>query len=122
MGPWTSSAAPADPFIGPRYQVVRAVTIRAIVSSLLALGAGIANMTSTIDEIGKINSEIVDTRRKFRWHWKVLDFHVELSNRIIRFAVHSLKHHNPKTFDVLMQDLFSGSLSSELTVNLHCKY
>ena len=55
-----SSAAPADPFIGPQNQVERAFTIRAIVSFLLALGAGVANMTFTIDEIGKINSEIVD--------------------------------------------------------------
>ena len=46
-------------------------------------------MVSTLDEIGKINSEIVDARRQFRWHWKALDFPVELSNRIIRFAVHS---------------------------------
>ena len=79
-------------------------------------------MVSTLDEIGKINSEIVDTRRKFRWHWKVLDIHVELSNRIIRFAVHSLKHHKAKAFETLMPDLFSGSVSSELTVCLHCKY
>ena len=86
------------------------------------MGAGVATMTPTINEIGRIRSEIVDTRRMFRWHWMVPHSHLVRPNRIIRFAVHSLKRHKAKAIETLRQDLLTGRLSSELTVRLHCKY
>ena len=54
--------------------------------------------------------------------WMAPDIHLVRSNRIIRFAVHSLKRHKAKAIETLRQDLLSGRLSSELTVRLHCKY
>lgn len=116
------TAAPADGSITAQNELERAFLVTLIMSSLLVLGSGISKMSSTIAELGKMNAEITDTRRNLRRYLNVSGVPVELSTRIIRFAIHSLKRKCAMSMDAGMLDLLSETLMSELTLNQRGSY
>ena len=85
-----------------------------IMLSLIVLGGCISKLTSTIAELSKKNSDVADTRRVLQRYLKASRAPLELSSRIITFALYSLKRKASVTLNQSVLELFSQQLSFEL--------
>eukprot|EP00929_Paragymnodinium_shiwhaense_P012517 TRINITY_DN11978_c0_g6_i1.p1 TRINITY_DN11978_c0_g6~~TRINITY_DN11978_c0_g6_i1.p1 ORF type:complete len:1338 (+),score=322.47 TRINITY_DN11978_c0_g6_i1:161-4174(+) len=105
-----------DCTLGPTNPFERVFILLVIVVSMMVLGGAIGQMTNTFGELGRLNSEVSQTKTKLQRYLRASDVPMELSMRIIRFALHSLKRKLTSSLDEHVIELFSSQLNAELLV------
>eukprot|EP00929_Paragymnodinium_shiwhaense_P072030 TRINITY_DN36570_c0_g5_i1.p1 TRINITY_DN36570_c0_g5~~TRINITY_DN36570_c0_g5_i1.p1 ORF type:complete len:1376 (+),score=284.18 TRINITY_DN36570_c0_g5_i1:53-4180(+) len=111
-----------DCLIGPENIPERFFIVLVILCSLMVLGSAVGKMTNTINELDRLNSEVATTKVVLQRYLRASDVPMDLSSRIIRFAVHSLRRRLSSSLSDSVMSLFSERLSSELLVSQRSKY
>ncbi|CAE8678125.1 unnamed protein product [Polarella glacialis] len=111
-----------DITIAPQNQIERAFTICTIFFSLLVVGYGATQIATAITNLTRSEVEVNDIKRQLNVHLRSSDVSDDLTARIMRFAVHSLKRRRNMLLDPFVRGLLSTSLESELTVSQRVGY
>eukprot|EP00929_Paragymnodinium_shiwhaense_P105413 TRINITY_DN70415_c0_g1_i1.p1 TRINITY_DN70415_c0_g1~~TRINITY_DN70415_c0_g1_i1.p1 ORF type:complete len:1419 (+),score=263.10 TRINITY_DN70415_c0_g1_i1:85-4341(+) len=111
-----------DSTMGPSNDIERVFIIIVLIISMLVLGSAIGKISNTITELDRLNSEVASTRVTLRRYLRASDVPMELSTRIIRFAVHSMQLRLRSSLNSDIMSLFSERLGAELLVCQRSSY
>jgi len=106
-----------DAVMAPENQLERAFTIFCVLCSIGVIGSGASKMTSTIDALNRMNAQAESTKNQLQRYLSSSGVSVDLSSRIIHFALYSLERRAAMVLDPEVHGLLSNTLAAELTVS-----
>lgn len=110
------TGAPVADTLGPRNNQERIFTVFVMLCQLMVLGYGVAVVTSTLEELGKLNSEFDQTRRQLQRFLHNSSVPSELSLRVVRFVMDTIRRRRSTELKPHVQDMLSATLLTEITV------